>query len=460
MIQLFIAIFLFCFLAYYSQKSDLHLIAAIIVLAWTGGSLTGYGIIPDNTNDLILLALCLFNVMQKISHNSHLKLPFIYIYIGLVSVSFVSALINETELIRWVLFNRYFIEYYLFLIVFVNADLNKNDVTKINRLFIIILLAQVVVALIKWFVLSNPESFGNENLTGTYDISGGSAHLLITMIAFGFLIPAYFINPSKRYVFLMLYFVLFVLLGSKRAIIFVLPILALFFFVIMGRRYINIKKIAATLILIVTSIGLVTSVNKTLNPENQLGGSVLDFGYIGEYFLEYEMGAGYFGTDLSEGNALTEGYYTTGRISSTVMMFQSLLERDQLLLGIGTGEALKSGIVENRYRGTLNSMGIDGGVTGFSWMLLQIGLIGSMIYLYLIFKMFVSTLLLLRTNIESKTQYLYILGLLGVIFTFMFDYLAYSEAFLRAEYFYVLLFYLVFYVHFFDQKQCQIEVKA
>ena len=134
------------------------------------------------------------------------------------------------------------------------------------------------------------------------------------------------------------------------------------------------------------------------------------------------------------------------------MIFQSLIDRDKLLYGIGPGEALKSGIVENRYFKNLNNFGVNDGVTGFTWILFQSGLYAALFFLLLIFRVFFMTLIKSFRVMKYPSFYLYSMGLLGVTLTFMFDFVVYSESFLRAEFMYILWFYLVYLVHYDGRK--------
>ena len=84
---------------------------------------------------------------------------------------------------HFLLYHRYFLQYYLILVFFVNSDLDDSNLVELNRLFVYVLLLQIIVATMKWGLIDlGSDQFGDESFGGTYALNDGSASLLITLI--------------------------------------------------------------------------------------------------------------------------------------------------------------------------------------------------------------------------------------------------------------------------------------
>ena len=451
MISLIIFGCLFIFCVLYAQKSDLNSAKVIILISWVGGSLTGYDLIPNNGNDLIILVVSSLSIFAKALNGQRLRMPFISFFLAIFIVSIISTYINDTGTVRFLLYHRYFFQYYMVLLFFVNSDLDESDLIEINKLFIQVLILQVIVATIKWALIPNPEgSFGNENYTGTYALNDGSAFVLITMIAFSFVLPAFLLTGSRKYLFFMLLFLWFVIVGSKRGIIVMLPVLTLFIYILMNQKKVNFKAITATILIIFGSVSLITSINQTLNPEGERGGSALDLVYLAEYIVEYELGAGYYTQGQKWGGVDAEGFYSSGRLSTPIVLYQNLSDQGKLLTGLGTGSALNSGRIESSASSTFLSIGIEGGVSGFSWVVVQIGYLGGILFTFFLLRVFWMTWRKYTQESHNNSDSVFLIGLLGFIFTFLFDYMLYSQSMIRGEWYYCLFFYLIYKIHYFS----------
>ena len=449
---LFPFLFLFCFI--YSQRSDLNTAKVVILITWIGGSLAAYGLIPTNSNDLILVVITSLSIASKAFEGRAIKMPFISFFLGMFIISIISTYLNETGLVRFLLYHRYFLQYYLILVFFVNSDLDDSNLVELNRLFVYVLLLQIIVATMKWGLIDlGSDQFGDESFGGTYALNDGSASLLITLIAFSFLLPAYLLTSSKKYLFFILLFIWFVMIGSKRAIIVMLPLMTLFIYMLLSKQKLNIKPILATIIILFGSIGLITSLNETLNPQGVKGGSALDINFIKQYIIDYSFGTGYFMPGDEFGGVRVQGYYSEGRLSTPIVLFRHLSDQGKLFTGSGTGVAVNSGRIDSSAEAYFQSIGIKTGISGFTWVSAQIGYIGGLIFTFFLLRVFWITWSKYSSSEHNNSDSVYLIGLLGFLLVFLFDYMLYSQSMIRGEWYYSLLFYLIYRTYYHKGKE-------
>ena len=128
---------------------------------------------------------------------------------------------------------------------------------------------------------------------------------------------------------------------------------------------------------IVTSLIALVSVsilyfNETLNPDRKVGGSV-DIGYALDYAKEYTTNVHPYG-------------WTTGRLSTTIRIFESLSEAglSPLLIGFGPGLTTKSRFDSSKARVGIDALfdkfGIIYGLTSMNRIALEYGLLGVISY--------------------------------------------------------------------------------
>lgn len=425
----------------------------VFLISWTAESFIGYGVIPDHFPDLLCIYVILIMLykllfsMGRRPENAHFRAPVLAILSLFLVTCVVSAIINGTGLLRMLLFARYFLLFYLFFVIVINADLDDNTVRMINAFIIFLFLIQVPVGTLKWILHVgrgyNPAEFGSEGFTGTYAVHGGSLAVLIPLIAIGFIVPMYFNRSRLIYLCLFMSFIWFTLIGSKRATFFVLPVFLIFIFYFMRDKFeFRIKKLLVSLAIAVLSLLLIATLNYTLNPEKKIGGSI-DLGHIFKYAVNYTTGSGFLGPTKRMGNVEEYGFYTFGRISSTRNIIERLLRSKPatMLFGYGPGSGLKSGLVSNTHRSFFLKLRIESGVTGFIWVVSQVGVLGAALFLYLLFRLFILTK---RSHERIADPYwnIFIIGTLGTFFIFFFDFLCYSEAFIRGEHLLFLFYYL------------------
>lgn len=414
-------------------------IIVLMLIAWTAESLIAYGIVPDHIPDIVfIMVICMLfsKIFIRRKPGEQAQFPFLLPYLCFLGVCIISALLNNISALRCTLFLRHLTMFYAFLLSLVNSSLTEFEVKKLNKFMVFIFILQVVVATGKWMFLYDVagNEFGQEGLTGTYATHGGGFHTLIPLMAMSFIVPAYFATGRKIFIALFWLFGWFVLVGSKRAPVFVMPIMAIYLFRVMKHRFhldIKFSKVTAMTGAVLVTLLVIISINRTLNPEESMGGSV-DVRYILDYFRDYT-------TSYAE---LDGKMVATRRFAATEMFFNHLSETDlqTVLFGFGPGSAIRTGLVENNYRTLFLDMGIEGGITGFVWMTTQIGLVGTLMTIWFFVAIYRK---IYRVYLRSQSEYwkIFVVGTLGSFIVMAFDFFAYSVAFISSETMLVTAFY-------------------
>ena len=422
-------------------KSTYFNIITLFIITWFGESFVGYGLVPDGMPDILMIYV-IFLMCTKILIKEHQTinyyntLPGMYIFLFFLAISIVSAIINQTHIINYLLFNRSFLFPFLFFMALFYTSLTANDIQKINKFIIYLFLLQVIVSTFKWVITPmTVGEFSQESIaSGTFESSGGTFATLIPLITFGYIITSYFITKKKKYLFALLAFIWFGILGSKRALVFIIPVfIVIILYYIKSKMKLSLDKTIPVLIIVLLLIISIVFINHTLNPEQKIGGSI-DIKYIYNYARYY----------TTVGSIIDNQYFTQGRVASTVKMINNLFsaQTKHILFGYGPGTAIDSQFTQSTHREFFLMQGIEDGITGAIWMMAQVGLLGVVSFF-----MFLIVILRHLTKIlsESTNQYQITLLITTIItlFVFLFDFLIYSEIFIRTENLLILFYYLL-----------------
>jgi hypothetical protein len=352
-------------------KSSFLAIAIILFISFFGNWLEGLGLIPPQINwlvEVLIFLLFLKAFSTKIFRKEKLNLTGMSIVFLFLIICFFSYLINSVSYFHTLFFLRLVFRYYLLFLAVINLDFDEKSMKLLNKILIFLFFIQIPTAVIKWLIFGQ-----GETAIGTYDIHGGGLSTVIPLIAVNFLLAYYFFyKASKSYILAAICFVAFGLIGGKRAILLFVPIVVIFLGWFMRDRTKNFLRyilIGCLLILLTgyASIKLIPS----LNPQKTRGGEV-DFNYLASYFADYSM--------------RTHRGSSAGRIATSINVFRILKNTglENILVGLGPGS-----YIETRFRGlrtTLKERGelpIMYGTTGLSWLALQAGYLGVLIYFLL-----------------------------------------------------------------------------
>ena len=385
------------------MKKHLH------TLIWSIFFLKGYiemfGIMPSIMN---LLAIFLIVILFFESFfNKRMFFPYLIIYLLLIIVSFVSGpILNDIGLTEYFFFVRQlFLLFFLYLVVIVNE--RDDDIIKhILKLFVIYFAIQIPASWIKLIFIGGPEM---EDYIGTMSLYQGSMTTLIAMIGSFFSFSKYLITKEKKYIIWIILFIIFSQIGGKRAVLFFIPfgcvLIATYYLYVKGLLNFNLKKILYSLFIFFIFTYLIIRINPTLNKEHKVWGS-FDLAYtLG--FVDYYQNAGTNLMDLKRINSLTYifGYYMTS------------LPAEKILFGEGAGKLSESKLGVNPIT---YYYGIRYGARmGIVWIALQIGIIGTFLYLFLMYK-------ILKFVLNFKDRILHKLIFIGLFITIMVDTLLYS----------------------------------
>ncbi len=415
--------------------------------------LTGFGLIPhilpDSINFGIILLLILIALITRRDNSIRFMIPSFMPVAMALFVYISSTIINNSSYIITIIFIRTVYEPYIFLLALVNLNLNDRMFKKINKTIFFFAVIQIPAAIVKLIIFGAERDvifFGGSRLlgaeiaSGTFGRAAGTMGTLFPLIVIGFLIPFYIQKHKVKYIYLILGFVLFSFLTGKRAFLLILPIFLYFQYRLMKPKMIktiSYKKITFKMLAIGVVIFILgVKLTPMLNPSNAIWGK-FDINYLFTSVKEYIEGENISGQTI--------GRLSTMKNIMEVRKDYTILEK---LFGKGPGLFIKSGLTRSTYKEGLKEIGIAYGVTGFGWLILQVGILGVICYLLLIWMLFRFVKNIYK-QIKDPYWKAITVGSFGVFIVIMFDFFAYSVTSLTGKiiptfFFFVLaqIFYL------------------
>ncbi|WP_127342019.1 hypothetical protein [Ancylomarina longa] len=360
-----------------------------------------------------------------IAKGNQLKYPFVWWIIGFVGVAVISSFLNQIDTFSLLYFLIYTVLSYSYFIVLVN-ETSPLLISRIVSFIKILILIQIPAIFIKFLLIGQTEHGG----IGTLSINAGSVSTIFPLFLITILFCLYLFENKSKYLFYILCFSLFGIVGNKRAILIFIPIVlficGLLFVKLERRRYFQglINKIALVCVMGVGVFYLTARTNKTLNPEHRIWGS-FDLNYIVSYVDNYT-------------NSGSNDKYQMRRKDGLIYFINYTLKenKEEMLFGDGAGKLIESKY--NAREGTMkNEYGVRyGGRMALIWLLLQVGVLGTLIYMFFYIRLFS----LVLKKYKSNPVYLSFLVLTIVFFI---DTIIYSNVFLRYEYLKGLYFVLL-----------------
>ena len=341
---------------------------------------------------------------------------------SIFAITIFSAIINKQDPLSFLLFCRHTFIFYLLFVTIYNTSMLKQDIQKINRWIIGLLVIQIPAAIIKLFVYGRIVEGGG---IGTISVRDGSAALLISLIPISFLFSKYLYKRKVFYLILCLLFLIVSIASGKRATGFVLPIMLSFIvlnylFLENRNRIIKIIKFSFGVIIMSLSILYITSQTSVLlNPEGRAFSGAFDLGFMYDRMMLYTFVSEEINPGAGRGKGLQETY---NYISSK--------GTEKIVLGFGPGSIIESFLVEGgRSYQTIHNLSY-GSRSGFIWFFLQIGLLGALLYLLFIINWFFSVRNIYKLKRYSQEEAPILLGIMGCIFLLLFDFSFYSTSFI------------------------------
>tara|TARA_B110000037_G_C17114242_1_gene503094 strand:- start:1001 stop:2326 length:1326 start_codon:yes stop_codon:yes gene_type:complete len=413
------------------RKINTFLIIIIIILAFTEGAISLIGPSESSIRTLrevlIILLFSLSFLKNTFYYSDSYSTAKKYWYYGLGSIALLfflaiaSMFYNDTSGIEFFLFFLRVLPPFLFFWSTLKINFNLDRV--IFTLKIMVLL-QIPAVIIKYFIIGISESGG----IGMMSIHAGSLSTIFPLFVISYIFSLYLSRKNKKYIILIFLFLLFGLIGGKRALIVYTPVLLFFILFIYNKGFkLNfksslVKQFFGLLILGFVTFYFIARFNPNLNPEEEIGGS-FDIEHI-----------------INISTAYNTATYEVGfsRVDAPQVLYSFLTKNGGnllMLIGVGPGDIIQSSLndkypgVENDRQLLMYKYGLGYGLrVGVLWVALQVGIIGALIYSLFFFKILRRIFKILKTSNNSVTKE-YCLGFIGMGFVFLLDFFTYSATF-------------------------------
>ncbi len=401
---------------------NIKLLGFFIIAFWGSGSLelTELNVtLVRYAFELPILGLFIWSVIQHGIKRLPGSIPLlIFIFATTLSMAFTNPTLYILFLLMYL--NIWFAFYY-----FYTLPNGYKSYDTINRLFVALCVSQFIASIIKFFIVGICEPY-----IGSMSSHAGGVTTYFSLIGFTMALIYYFFTKSKKAIWMMVGFIIFGLIGEKRALVFMMPVsyfICLFVYSMYTKQYNNFfRKTMWGILLMPILFYVMCRVHPSFNPEREVWGE-FDLEYILDYTDRYSTGEMWQEQDEGAGNI--------GR-SKAVAYFHNQIFNDDwqhILLGYGSGTLIQSGF-NNIIGGDIQDYSIRRWGIGYSMgigyltLLAQVGIVGVVSY-FLIYICLIRFLyrkaVLYRSRLNTKEQ-CYILasivGLLsGVILTLAYD---------------------------------------
>jgi hypothetical protein len=412
------------------RNINTFIINLIIIIAFTEGAISLIGPSESamrNLREIFMILLFFLSFLQRSAIVSHFYIPIKkYKFFGknYIFLLFVTAIISMLYN------NKDGVEFFLFFlrvsppILFFWAILKINfDIDYVLSVLKIMVVLQIPAVLIKFLIVGVSESGG----IGTMSIHSGSLSTIFPLLVISLVFSLYLSRKNKKYLLYIFIYLIFGLIGGKRALIVYTPLLLLFLLVVYRKGfYIKLKTSFTKQIILLSFLGFISfyfiaRVNPNLNPEEKIGGS-FDIEHIIDLTTTYNSFKGELGFSRTDAPEVLFNFLTQNK----PIYF--------ILFGMGPGDIIQSSLLNNKYPGVENDRqllmykyGLGYGLrVGILWTAIQVGILGALLYALFFFKITLTMYKILKTsnNIINKE---YALGLAGMSFIILIDYLTYSS---------------------------------
>ena len=389
---------------------------------------------------LILFAKAFY--IKIFIHRKPLRAVGFYPMLGVLLVTFVSSIFNQSELLPAIFFIRQTFIYYLFFIALQNLSLSGKSILQINKYIVFLFLIQLPTSLLKVVTLGPDEKW-----IGTVSWQAGQLSTTLPLFAIAFLASFYLFKKEKKYFLLIVGFILFAIIGQKRAFIFFLPLIllaVLYFYrkLDASNVFFSIKQIKNIIYFFIFAcftfyIGVITLPDLSQGGrynEGSVGGS-FDPKHIINYFVWYNN------RDTISHDNVYNSQDTQGRWAITKSSFKQLQEKGLIyqLIGFGPGAMIQSPHL-GRKEVIFEQFSIRGATPGAIKFTLQLGFLGDLFLTYFFLVLFRKTYLISKKSSNTNFK-LVALGFLGATLMFLMDFFIYGSSLflgvLTPVYFYV-----------------------
>jgi hypothetical protein len=431
-----------------------YLLIILILLAFVGNMAVAYGwlpgVLPDAVIALIIVLLLVDAVFLSKVRGKKLKLPGLTFIALFLIVGCLSQIYNGTPLLNFIVFSGYLFQFYLLFIALINLGLTQDQMRSINRVILFLSVAQLPIGLIKYavfggdaFLTGGSRTFGLEVASGTFGRAGGSMGTIFPLIAIGFMLVFYILTKRHIFIVFAISFVLFSFITGKRAF----PILLIPYVIcvlLLCQILLKPKLITAKVYVLVVLLGcgglvIGAKLHPSLNPSQQIWGD-FSIQFLIDKAIGYEQEVDYKGRAI-------------GRYSATQRIFNYMEEKgvSTILVGMGPGTFLKSGLVESTFREGFQRIGIGYGFTGFVWLFVQVGAIGVICY-SILFLFFVRKIIKVCKSLPHSYEKHFCVGVLGMVIVMVYDFVGYSLSSLMGKAIPCLFFLFLAQVYLYSRR--------
>jgi hypothetical protein len=405
----------------------IFLIYGVLFIALFGGLIESLGVPAYFTavTELFIILLFLTSPLTTESRRGYVThLWYFYFYFLLIAV--FSLFVNDSGIDRAIYSLRLLFRFYIFYLAITTLDLDDEIIKRINKVIIFLLILQLPV------IAYNFLRYGvSERTIGAYTLVGGAVTTILPIVLIFYIAGFYFFyRNDKRYILLAVAFLLFSIIGKKRVIFFLYPaqFMAIYYFIYLKAKRIHLSRKMSTIVVVLTTIVMISStilyLNPTLNPEQEVGGSI-DPEYAIAYAKDYTTRENPFG-------------YTTGRYATTVRIFKSLWEDGfiAIFLGLGPGKFTQSLFDPIKQRKSIddikNRYKFKYGLTAMTRTAIEYGIFGIFTFVLITFSYARMTLRYYRQEVDKYWK-AFAAGSVGFAYATVFFFFTYGDTVLWGD---------------------------
>jgi len=419
-----IALFLFIVLLKNNEIGFYIILISVFFADW----LWQLGLIPVQFTWLPEIIIIFYLLKAIILKRIYIKTPLNKVIFAFFIVGIISAIINAKDIISVLLTFRldfkFILMFYLLLLLKLPEKFYKNQM----KLILILLLIQIPVAIIKYFIYGQ-----GEMAIGTYGLYGGTYSTFIPMLGIAIILPMMLFNRIKIFwgILALLGFIIFSIVGGKKGLLYFGPPVVLF--ILLKALFIKplrlkIIKFSPIFIIVLISFSLIIYFVPWLRP------AIYEKGYIKDFIYIYDIKYTQYGDPA-------------GRIPSIITTF-NILKADfaHFLFGYGPGSTIKSYFQQYDTRAAQSwPIWIEYGSTEITQKLMEYGCLG------LLFSFVLPIIIMLIHNEKKSSKlnnhFLHMLSLIysSVLFVYFIFGIGYS---------YVFHFDMIGYLFWFGAATC------
>jgi len=405
-----------------------HIIKGIFIIAFSRGFLETYlKIAPETSRIFCEIPIILFILLVVISQFAKLKLPGLIYLLIFIIMSVISMIDNNTPFTLFHTFIRHCLIGVTFFYLILNLKLSERDLISIWNLILILIIAQIPIAVIKLLTIGVSEG----PMIGSIANLGGSISTVLPMLGTVIFASLYFYYRSKYNLLIIIGLLFFGFVGLKRAISIFLPltfaITYLSFHFLEKKKNILTPIATKTVLFIIFTIPfcfyLLVRLSPSLNRENKIWGS-FDLGFTIDYMQYYETRSDY--NEILNNRLEGTGRYTAWQAAQNFIQHSKY----SFLKGIGPGFIETTSLEGNYNSLEILSLGYGVGMIGGLRIFLQIGFIGLAVFLIFHAKIFILIMRKFKQKVRQSNTDVYIFIALVSFFVFFIDVLTYSPTML------------------------------